>query len=316
MQYLLYESPTVRNIVFLVGVLYLLRLMVWLLLSLWSGTKAFFLAGLFRVVDLKSYGWAVVTGASDGIGKEYAIQLAKHGVNVVLVARSVEKLRSVKKEILDLYNVAVRIVIADFSRTDIYDGISSQLSGTEIGILINNVGVTYDMPDYFLNVPEEKLWQLINVNMTSTVMMTKIVMPGMVEKKKGIVVNMSSAGALSPSPLMNVYSASKIFMDYFSSALHYEYSDKGIIVQSVLPSFVATKMTGITQPSFTAPSAQKYVHDALATIGVQNRTSGTLSHALQAIPALLLPESVALKATFGMLSDARKMMIARKQNKQ
>ena len=71
---------------------------------------------------------------------------------------------------VDLYNVAVRIVIADFSRTDIYDGISSQLSGTEIGILINNVGVTYDMPDYFLNVPEEKLWQLINVNMTSTVM--------------------------------------------------------------------------------------------------------------------------------------------------
>ena len=71
---------------------------------------------------------------------------------------------------VDQFNVEVRIVIADFSKTDIYDEISSQLSGMEIGILINNVGVAYDMPDYFLNVPEEKLWQLINVNMTSTVM--------------------------------------------------------------------------------------------------------------------------------------------------
>jgi len=67
-------------------------------------------------------------------------------------------------------NVAVKIIIADFSQTDIYDGISSQLSGMEIGVLVNNVGVAYDMPDFFLNVPEDKLWKLINVNMTSAVM--------------------------------------------------------------------------------------------------------------------------------------------------
>ena len=71
---------------------------------------------------------------------------------------------------VDQSNVAVRIVIADFSRTDIYDGINSQLSGTEIGILINNVGVSLEHPDYFLSVSEERLWQLINVNMSSTVM--------------------------------------------------------------------------------------------------------------------------------------------------
>ena len=88
-------------------------------------------------------------------------------------------------------------------------------------------------------------------------------------------------------------------MDYFSSALRYEYSDKGIIVQvgscelymmtscsfyslqSVLPFFVATKLSGIQQPSFAAPTPKKFVCDALATIGIQNRTFGTLSHVLQ-----------------------------------
>jgi len=73
---------------------------------------------------------------------------------------------------VDQYDVMVRIIVVDFSSkgTDIYDGIRTELSGLEIGILINNVGVTYEYPNYFDQVTEDRLWQLINVNMTSAVM--------------------------------------------------------------------------------------------------------------------------------------------------
>jgi len=80
----------------------------------WSDVKTYLLTRLYRV-DLKSYKWAVVTGASDGIGKQYAIALAKCGVNVVLISRSKDKLKAVEKEILDQCNVLVKIVVADFS---------------------------------------------------------------------------------------------------------------------------------------------------------------------------------------------------------
>ena len=72
---------------------------------------------------------------------------------------------------VDQYSVTVKIVVVDFSdAASIYDKIRMELSGLEIGILINNVGVSYEYPDFFLNVPDDKLWQLINVNMASVVM--------------------------------------------------------------------------------------------------------------------------------------------------
>ena len=73
--------------------------------------------------------------------------------------------------IVDQYKVAVKIIVVDFSGgAEIYDKIKTELSGLEIGILINNVGVTYEYPDYFLNISDDRLWQLINVNMASVVM--------------------------------------------------------------------------------------------------------------------------------------------------
>jgi len=164
-----------------------------------------------------------------------------------------------------------------------------EISRLEVGILINNVAVCYDYPEYFLEVPSEPFQQIITVNAASVVMMTKMILPDMLEKKKGIIVNVSTIGSIFPLPLYTVYSATKKYIDYFTASLQHEYASKGVIIQNLQPSTVATKMLGIKRTSFTVLSPKKYANDALSTIGIQDWSFGTLTHALQGWFFKMLP---------------------------
>nr|KAF6324621.1 hydroxysteroid 17-beta dehydrogenase 12 [Myotis myotis] len=96
---------------------------------------------------------------------------------------------------------------------------------------------------------------MLNVNILSVCKMTHLVLPGMVERSKGVILNISSASGMNPFPLLTIYSATKGFVDFFSQCIHEEYKSKGIFVQSVLPFFVATKMSKIRKPSLTVPTS-------------------------------------------------------------
>jgi len=310
------QYPIVRNVVFVLGTLYILKAIMWLIPLIWSDVKAYILCGLFRPVDLKSYKWAVVTGSSDGIGKQYAIALAKSGVNVVLISRSEDKLKAVEKEILDQCNVLVKIVVIDFSEgPSIYDHIRMELSGLEIGILINNVGVAYDYPQYFLEVSTKRCQQIVTVNTAPVTMMTKIILPDMLEKKKGIIVNVSTIGSLLPSPLLTVYSATKKYTDYFTASLQHEYSNKGIIIQSLHPAAVTTNILGGEQNKFWGITPEKYARDAIATIGIQDWSFGTLSHALQGLFVKMLPQWLQMDISYNSLNSMRKEAITKQKFK-
>ncbi|NXO64755.1 HSDL1 protein, partial [Phainopepla nitens] len=281
----------------IVGAWYTVRKCVSLALNTYSALRLHVIPQLTGEIDLiKKYGkWAVVTGSTDGIGKAYAEELAKRGVNIILVSRNKEKLEAVSRSISETYKVETDIIVADFSKgRELYPAIKEALKDREIGILVNNVGVFYAYIDYFTSLSEDKLWDFIHINIASATMMTHIVLPGMVKKRKGAIVNLSSASCCQPTPMLAVYGASKSYLDYFSRALHYEYASKGIFVQSLTPFVISTKMTSfnsaVSKRSVFFPNAEEYASHAVSTLGLSIRTTGYWKHAIQFTLGECLPE--------------------------
>ncbi|XP_075423353.1 very-long-chain 3-oxoacyl-CoA reductase isoform X3 [Ascaphus truei] len=217
------------------------------------------------------------------------------------------------------FKVETKTIEADFGKPEeIYKRIQAGLEGLEIGVLVNNVGMSYNYPEYFLDIAdlETTLDKLININITSVCKMTRLILPGMLERSKGVILNISSASGMYPVPLLTVYSATKAFVDFFSRGLHAEYKSKGITMQSVLPFFVATKMSKIRKPTWDTPSPEAYVRSALNTVGLQSQTNGYLPHAIMGwVTTSFLPIATSINLAMKMNKGLRARYLKRsKQN--
>lgn len=113
--------------------------------------------------------------------------------------------------------------------------------------LVNNVGKQYEYPMYLGEVPEDELWDIINVNVGATTLMTRLVIDDMKQRGRGAIVNISSGSEFQPLPLMTVYAATKVYVRSFSEALRAEYSKFGLTIQHLAPLFVNTKMNAFSQ---------------------------------------------------------------------
>ncbi|KAK8809919.1 hypothetical protein WA158_000862 [Blastocystis sp. Blastoise] len=231
---------------------------------------------LFHVLpgkDLKrAYGdWAVVTGSTDGIGLGYAKRLAKRGLNIVLVGRSEEKLASCSQEIIDKYHVEVKTICADMSGDyeELKEQFEKELSSFPTAILVNNVGISYDHAMYLTELPEDRYQMLIKLNVEMTTLITRIVLPGMIERHRGAIINVSSAAGYLyiGDPLYTIYSATKAYVDFFSRSLSLEVKSKGIDVQCHIPYFVPSKLSKIRNSSLFCPSANTFAEAAVNKIG-------------------------------------------------
>ncbi|KAF4965449.1 hypothetical protein FSARC_6751 [Fusarium sarcochroum] len=235
--------------------------------------SAFVLGG----TNLRKYGkpgtWAVVTGASDGLGKEYALQLAAKGFNLILVSRTLSKLDSVAAEIQQKYpgkGLEIKTLDMDFSKNnDVdYERLSQLITGLDIGILINNVGQSHSIPVPFLETSKEELQNIITINCLGTLRVTQVIAPVLKQRKRGLILTMGSTGGWTPTPLLATYSGSKAFLQQWSNALSAELADDKVDVYLVLSHLVTTAMSKIRRPSVLVPNARNFVKATLGKIGL------------------------------------------------
>uniref|UniRef100_A0A8C5AK57 Hydroxysteroid (17-beta) dehydrogenase 3 n=1 Tax=Gadus morhua TaxID=8049 RepID=A0A8C5AK57_GADMO len=227
---------------------------------------------------LRSMGeWAVVTGGSEGIGRAYAFELASHGMNVIILSRSKDKLERTAKEIEEETGKRVKVLVADFSRDDVYREIEDNLKDLEIGVLVNNVGILPSMiPSKFLETK--------NLNQVRFILHSPL--------GKGVIVNLSSGVATIPCPLYSLYSASKVFVERFSLCLQAEYSAKGIIIQTIAPFSVSTAMIGFQKGGLSI-LPEDFVRTSLQYLKAGGKINGSVGHTfmgwlLQSLPSGIL----------------------------
>lgn len=246
----------------------------------------------------------------DGIGKAYALSLAKKGMSVVLISRTESKLQDVKKEIEEKNydGVEVSYVVCDYSKFDkaAQDKVAKAITPLDVGVLVNNVGVSYRYPMYFHELSDEEVQDLMTMNIDSTVWMTRMVLPGMLESKSGAIVNISSASALYTLPGLAEYSGSKGFIEKFSRAINAEYSSKGVTCQCQAPFYVATKLAKMRK-SATVPTAKEFVNLAIRWVGYTDCiVSPFLLHAFQGWVMDVLPEFIVTPVIMSMHMTTRK----------
>ena len=267
-------------------------------------------------LDVRQFGkWALVTGCTDGIGKAFAFAMAAKGLNVVLVSRSSEKLKRVSEEVMQKHLVKTKVITVDFKddAKDYVTKIQQEIDGLEIGVLVNNVGMAYSYPEEFLALPGsyQKVRDLISVNISSMNAMTRLCLPQMVDRGHGVVLNIGSLAAVSPSPLMAAYAATKSYVDKFSAMLHQEYERKGITVQCVHPGPVVSNMSkGLIPeelPKFLAPEADIFVGSCLRRLGIYSVTAGYWAHdLLWTLPLLIQTESSRESGAYKFMALAKK----------
>ncbi|XP_034667785.1 hydroxysteroid dehydrogenase-like protein 1 [Drosophila subobscura] len=230
--------------------------------------------------------WAAITGSSDGIGKEYAKELARQGINVVLIARNQEKLQAVVREIESESKVQTKIVIADFTKgAEVYQHIEKELASLPIAILVNNVGIGHPAPIH--KWTQESTQNIIETNIMAVSQLSRHFFQRMkAEKIKGAIVNVSSGTEHQPLPYGAYYAASKAYNRSFTLALQCEAAPYGIHVQLLSPDFVVTKINSysraIMKGGLFIPPADVYARSAVNQLrdGV-DETPGYLWHHVQ-----------------------------------
>ncbi len=229
--------------------------------------------------------YALVTGASQGIGKEIAISLAKRGYNLLLVARSPEKLKALQTKLVAHYGVGAHYLATDLS---IDEGIQAlktwpAISSYPLSILVNNAG--YGLWGAFDKLPINGQQNMIDLNLKALTAITYYLIPLLRKQQTAYILNVASIAAYQAVPTLAVYAASKAYVLLFSRALRHELRNQGIIVSTLNPGPVDTNFTDRAGMQSLSHFTNKYNMDA--GIVAEAAVKGLFQEKAEIIPGML-----------------------------
>ena len=253
---------------------------------------------------------ALITGASGGIGEAFARQLAALGKDLVLVARSEEKLNSLARELASLHSVQARVIVADLARHDSAAALYAETErlGLAVDLLVNNAG--FAKGGEFSELPFDVQADMVRLNVNTLTELTRLYLPSMRERRRGGVINVGSTASFQPVPYMAVYGATKAFVLSFSEALAEEVAADGVTVMALCPGATATgfqETAGVWEEQQSSmPAPDEVVADGLRAFERRRRWfvhGGT--NKLPSIAARFLPRRLVVRMTGRVVNSHR-----------
>jgi short-subunit dehydrogenase len=182
---------------------------------------------------------ALITGASSGIGAAFARQLAAKGYHLILVARRGERLAALAAELREDYPIAADVLVADLSSLSNIERVERRIAELEnLELLINNAG--FGAPGPFAEVDLVRHMAMIHVHIIASVRLSRAALPGMMARRRGAIINLSSIASFVPLPGSTTYSATKAYLNVFSEGLQAELKGTGVKIQALCPGFTHT----------------------------------------------------------------------------
>jgi short-subunit dehydrogenase len=240
---------------------------------------------------------ALVTGASSGIGAAFARQLAADGYDLVLVARDAQRLNESAQRLRDAHGIDSEVIIADLATDAGCDAVVARLA-SPVDLLVNNAGMTLNIP--FLRSTPEKETELLRVNVHAVMRLTLAALPGMVSRREGAVINVSSVAGFGATMPGSTYPASKAWVTNFTESVALSVAPLGVRVMALCPGYVRTefhqraRINMSKTPDFLWLDADALVKEALRdlrrgkVVSVPNWKYKTAVFALRHLPRRLL----------------------------
>jgi short-subunit dehydrogenase len=188
---------------------------------------------------------ALITGASAGLGLEYARLFAADRHDVVLVARRTERLEAIARDLSEKYGIKAHVLSADLASAGEVERLLAEIGsrGLTLDFLVNNAG--FGDAGAFLNASAERALEMVQVNVSALVALTRAILPSMIERGHGRVLNIGSTAGFQPGPYMSVYYATKAFVNSFTEALAFELRGTGVTATVSCPGATATEFATV-----------------------------------------------------------------------